>query len=226
MEFRTKVLRFKQREMADALGCKRSTYGRYEGKTDPIPFAWSLMPKLQSLGWKPKESSARVEEQKANYGDVLDRPKIPVGYPPLKMRFAGNVPTSEDWGDPLASEEFVDVEAEYEHPKRFMAQVVGNSCYPALQQGDQTIWHHDLAPPYGQIVLAQRKGDHGCTVKKLVWDDNDKRARLEPVNPEYDGPADGEGWGVIARLVAVIRTKDGPKKSWYWAPGLRPEDLV
>lgn len=118
--------------------------------------------------------------------ELLGPPKIPVGFPLVQMRYAGEVPAG-DWGDPLASEEFV-VDDRYEHPKRFVARVVGDSCWPALRQGDLTVWHHDLNPQYGLIVLAQRKGDHACTVKQLVWDAEDSRPRLAPVNPDYDDP--------------------------------------
>lgn len=156
---------------------------------------------------------------------ILGPPKIPVGFPTVQMRFAGEVPTG-DWGDPLDSEEFVEVESQYEHPKRFAARVVGDSCYPALQPGDLTIWQHDLSPPYQTIVLAQRKGDHGCTVKQLVYDAKEGRNRLVPVNPAHKEPDDGTGWGVIARLIAVIRSNDAPKRTWSWEAGLRPEHLT
>jgi len=155
----------------------------------------------------------------------LGMPSIPVGFPPLKIRYAGEVPAG-DWGDPLGSNEFVEVEAEFEHPKRFECRVIGMSCYPALRHDDRTIWHSDLNPAPGLIVLAQRRGDHGCTVKELVWDEASLRNRLVPINPAYDEPDDGDGWGVIARLVAVIRKSDRPKKTWYWPDGLKPSDLM
>lgn len=155
----------------------------------------------------------------------LDHPRIPVGFPTGQIRYAGEVPCSESWGDPLASEEFIELEIQYEHPKRFAAKVVGDSCYPALLPGDLTIWHTDMNPTYGLIVLAQRKGDHGCTVKQLEYDDSLGRPRLLPVNPSRGAPEDGEGWGVIARLVAVLRNTDGLKRSWFLETGLRPKHL-
>ena len=158
--------------------------------------------------------------------NVLDRPKIPVGVPTVQMRYAGEVPCSADWGDPLSSEEFIEVEVQFEHPQRFAAKVVGDSCYPALLPSDVTIWHTDLSPTYGLVVLAQRKGDHGCTVKELEYDQNLGRPRLVPVNPAHHAPSDGDGWGVIARLVAVLRTIDGLRRSWYIESGLRPRHLI
>lgn len=155
----------------------------------------------------------------------LDRPRIPVGFPKGRIPFAGEVPCSADWGEPLASEEFIEVEVQFEHPQRFAAKVVGDSCYPALHPGDVTIWHADMSPPFGLIVLAQRKGDHGCTVKRLEYDQDRGRPLLVPVNPAHKKPEDGEGWGVIARLVGVLRTTDGLKKSWYLDSGLRQAHL-
>lgn len=99
------------------------------------------------------------------------------------------------------------------------------SCYPALRHGDVTIWHHDLNPAPGLIVLAQRKGDHACTVKELVWDEREKRNKLVPINPDYDDVDDCDGWGAIARLVAVVRKSEPPEKSWYWPDGLKPKHL-
>lgn len=154
----------------------------------------------------------------------LDRPRFIATYQPLQMRFAGIVPASDDWGDPLAAEEFVEVDARYASPKRFAAQLVGDSCWPALHQGDLTIWHVDPAPGSGLIVLAQRLPDFGCTVKQLKLDDSG-RPLLVPINSSYNAPPDGDGWSVLARLVAVIR-RDRVEKSWYEASGLRPEDLV
>ena len=156
----------------------------------------------------------------------LDRFRIPVANPSAHIRFAGEVPCASEWGDPLAAEEFMEVEVQFEHPKRFSATVVGDSCYPALLPGDTTIWHADFSPTYGLIVLAQRKGDHGCTVKQLEYDAEGGRPRLHPVNPAHGEPEDGEGWGVIARLVAVLRQEDGLKKTWFLATGLRPRHLA
>lgn len=169
-------------------------------------------------------SQMGIKDAKSNYDQILGSPKIPVGFPTVRMRYAGEVPTG-DWGDPLESEEFMEMDAQYEHPKRFCARVVGDSCYPALQPGDITIWHYDLSPPFQVIVLAQRRGDHGCTVKQLVYDPKEGRPRLKPVNPDHVEPGDGDGWGAIARLIAVLRSDDAPKRTWFWEAGLRPEHL-
>lgn len=142
----------------------------------------------------------------------------------VRMRFAGLVPCSTEWGDPLESTEQIEVSAQFGGELRFAARVVGDSCYPALLPGDLAIWERDLNPPYGVIVLAQRQGDHGCTVKKLSHDG--QRPRLEPINRAYESPDDGEGWGVIARLVGVERSSEAPARTWFWEPGIRPEHLL
>ncbi len=43
---------------------------------------------------------------------------------------------------------------------------------------------------------------------------------------ERDYSDDRDGWGVIARLVAVIRDRGGVELSFYRREGLRPEDLA
>lgn len=171
----------------------------------------------------PQPTPTQVAETKAA-GD-LDRPRWLVSYQPLQMRFAGVVPASSDWGDPLASEEMIEVDARYEHPKRFAAQLVGSSCWPALHQGDLTIWHSDEAPASGLIILAQNLPEHECTVKQLRLDDQGQ-AQLIPVNPNEKAPPIGDaGWYPIARLVAVIRASGRVEKTWYNSAGLRAEDL-
>jgi len=202
--------RLTQAEIADALGVDRSRYKNWEyGYAVPPP---QVIRELKKMGYG-------AETQKIA-DTVLGRPKIPVGFSLGTMPFAGEVPAGE-WGDPLASEEFIEVEVKYEHPKRFAAKVVGDSCYPALRQGDITIWHQDMSPPYGVIVLAQRKGDHGCTVKELQYEEG--RPVLMPINPKIDCPPDGEGWGVIARLIGVIRQDELGELTWYAPHGIRPK---
>lgn len=196
-------------------------YNRLNGRTRITGVDHALFVQKAKVAFKV--SDHLVKELIAEYG-LLGSPKIPVGFPMVQMRFAGEVPTG-DWGDPLSSEEFIEVEAQFEHPRRFAAKVVGDSCYPALQPGDVTIWHSDLSPRFNLIVIAQRKGDHACTVKQLVYDAEEGRPRLKPVNPAHDSPNDGDGWGVIARLVAVLRTQDGIKKTWFGEDGLRPDNL-
>ncbi len=160
----------------------------------------------------------------AFHGDP-ERTRVSGGTATVYMRYAGEVPCGGEWGDPLASTDTVDVEAQFDNPLRFAARVVGDSCYPALLPGDLTIWQADMNPPYGMIVLAQRKGDHGCTVKSLEYDEKLGRPRLHPVNPASGTPEDGDGWGVIARLVAVVRNTDGLKRTWYLETGLRAKHL-
>lgn len=206
-------LRYTQAEIADALGVDRTRYKNWE-------YGYALPPtnvvrELKRMGYG--------EKQKPIADTAVGRPKIPVGFSLAAIPFAGIVPAGE-WGDPLASEEFVEVEVKFEHPRRYATKVVGDSCWPALHQGDLAIWHQDMNPPYGSIVLAQRRGDHGCTVKELRYEDG--RPVLHSVNPNHEDPSDGDGWGVIARLVGVIRKVDGMEKTWYLPEGLRAKHMA
>lgn len=190
--------------------------GEYSPKDDSI---WQ---KLLALLEQERARKLGIREQASKFG-ALDRPRIPVGFPLVAMRYAGEVPCATEWGDPLASEEFIEVEVQFEGPRRFAAKVVGDSCYPALVQGDITIWEADPAPPYGVIVLAQQQPEQGCTVKQLTHDG--QRPHLAPVNPAYGEPADGPGWSVAARLVAVLRP-GAIRRTWYSEHGIRPRDLT
>lgn len=143
-----------------------------------------------------------------------------------ELPYAGIVPASSDWGDPLSQDEMKPVDPEFTGKGRFLCKIGGLSCYPALHEGDSTIWQNDRNPGPGVIVLAQRLGDSACTVKQLVYDETKGRQVLSAINPEYDSPPEGEGWEVVARLIGVIRRSGGPKRTWLWEEGLRPEHLA
>lgn len=157
-------------------------------------------------------------------GSSLKAPQVPVGFRAVKLHDAGIVPAG-DWGDPLASEDFIEVDAKYEHPRRFAATVSGLSCYPCLEPGDLTIWHCDQAPPLGTIVLAEQFPAHECTVKELTQDVATNQLALRAINPQTEPLTVPTGWEVRARLVAVIRKVDGVERSWYNPAGLRPKHL-
>lgn len=203
-----KAQRLTQRVLADLISVEFTTYRNWE-YAKAVPSTKALR-ELKKLGYG--------EPRKQVADSPLGNPVIPVGFQMGSIPYAGEVPAGE-WGDPLASEEFLEVEVKFEHPRRFAAKVVGDSCYPALQQGDVTIWHYDTNPPYGSIVIAQQRDDHGCTVKELLYEDG--RPILHPINPTCGAPQDGVGWGVIARLVGVLRKVDGLEKTMYMADGLR-----
>lgn len=157
--------------------------------------------------------------------DVTD-PELPVGFKPPVLRYAGEVPAG-DWGDPLASEDFREVkDIRWEHNRRFLTTIVGTSCYPFLQPADLCLWHLDPDPNYQVFVLAQRKGDHGCTVKELVRDEARQRPILHSPNSDHGDAEDGEGWGVIARLVGVEFIHEGTLLSAYEETGITKKKLA
>lgn len=150
----------------------------------------------------------------------VSAPYYPVGFQPKQLRLLSPVPCGM-WEEPTESEDFIEVEAKFEHPKRYATYVTGDSCFPVLQQGDLAIWHEDFNPSYGLIVLARRKGNHAATVKRLAYDEA-KGATLQPVNPAADGIDNIVEWGVIARLIGIIRTQeDGTELSFYNPRGIR-----
>lgn len=143
-----------------------------------------------------------------------------------ELPYAGIVPCSGTWGDPLDGTESKPIDPDFTGPNRFICRVAGDSCWPALKPGDITVWEKDTSPAPGVIVLAQRMEDSACTVKELGWDEVRSRHVLIPVNPLYEAPPDGEGWQVAARLIGVVRTSEGPKKTWLEPDGLQPKHLI
>lgn len=213
-----------QADLAEALGVSRSAVGMYETGT-PVPADTvarllrdypDIVPPLEMELPKgvPRPRSTQT------LGDASYLETVPYA----ELRYAGVVPAST-WGDPLSADTSVQVDSKFWGRHRFACRVIGDSCYPALRQGDLTIWESDKNPPHGVIVIAERNEDDGCTVKQLSYDTTLGRDILKPINPRYDSPPDGEGWRATARLVGVIRKADGPEKTWYWEPGLRPRHL-
>lgn len=208
--------------------------GRFSVKSSK-PFLTAYA-KLLGLDFSQMQESAveavereatRAFERGAPFGgDAFGRLRIPAGEPTVQMRFAGELPCLTDWRDPLDSDERIDVEAVFGHPRRFAAKIVGDSCYPKLQQGDLTVWHIDPSPPYGLIVLAERQGGDSCTISQLGYDPEAKGRALKSINLSDSEDGDGGGWNVIARLVAVLSAPDDVYKGrWFTETGLRPEHL-
>lgn len=220
-----------QEKFAQTLGISRAALSKYEnGSPVPehilqsiavkvgVPLAWfvdgrdSPIPDAKMPGRQPKEPD-------------LSSPAILKPRPTLKLKYAGTVPAGE-WGDPLAGDEEIDIDVKLFDERRYVTTVTGSSCYPALLQGDIAIWQQDFNPSPGLIILAQRKGDHSCTVKQLILD-REGNFKLRPLNPDFAFDLEGfEGWGAIARLVAVIRHFDGVEITWHLPAGLRPRNLL
>ncbi len=209
-----------QADLASDIGVSRSAVAMWEtGTSVPEDMVSEIVKKFPD-GPKPPDGPSKEKPFEVSV------PGFTASFPKITLRYAGLVPTSDEWGDPLASDIPWEVEAKFDSPFRFVCKVTGESCYPALQQGDVTIWHQDLAPPPGRIVLAQRKQDHGCTVKELAQSADGKN-HLVPVNPNASAPPDGDGWGVIARLVGVVfDDEDGTEVSIYRPKGITAKFLL
>lgn len=224
---RSDIFQMQRQLIRKELDIQNRSYSWLASKVKSVPAT-----KQNVAGWlsldKPKDprNIAVFGEMASALGLELSDPLIPVGYRPPKVRLAGNVPAG-DWGDPLESQDFIEVtDTRFDHPRRFAAHVVGTSCYPFLQPGDLTIWHMDPDPNYLVFVLAQRKGDHGCTVKELIRDETRQRPVLHSPNPDHGEPEDGEGWGVIARLVGIQFEHDGAYLSVYEEKGVTKRKLA
>lgn len=215
----------KQADLARMLGVSQSLISKYESGGAFVPHG--MVERLAELTGASVDWFYEDGEQPPVFEErtpPLSEPKALVSFGLHRIRYAGTVPAG-DWGDPLDSEEMVEVDARIEHPKRFACTVSGDSCEPALLHGDFTVWHQDFNPAPGLIVLAQRKGDHACTVKVLKLDESGL-PHLVPLNPRYSEPS-AEGWGAIARLVYVERLMPGGvSRTWFNRAGLRPENLI
>jgi len=145
----------------------------------------------------------------------------------VEMTFAGYVPCSGVWGEPLLATGKRRVPRKWRAANRYTAEVVGDSCYPALRENDLTCWEYNKNPPVGSIVLAERSSDHACTVKELAYEPGTYRPNLRPINPTSEPPPNDDGWEVVAWLVGVKREKDGLEQDWF-APrtGIRRRHLM
>lgn len=202
-----------QATLAESLGISRSTLADYETGT-PIPES-----RLATL-------RERFPDDLLPGAPALSRVAAgATGGERAALPFAGNVPATT-WASALEGADVLPVDPRLMGPDRFQARVVGSSCEPALLEGDVVVWRRELDPPPGALVLAQRKGDHGCTLKQLRFSD-DGEPELWPVNPKYSRPTDGDGWGVIAVLVGVER-RMGAATIIFERDGrpLHPSDLV
>lgn len=205
-----------QDELAKYIGKSRSAVAMYE-RGSPIPIETIALIR-STFTDAPAPPVTNDMMQIAGSAVADDRM--------ASIRYAGVVPCSDEWGDPLSSTEVRSIEPKFAGRNRFMCQVTGDSCYPALQQGDLTVWESDRNPSYGVIVLAERLDDQACTVKELRYDGKDRRNNLVPINPEADAPSDDRGWQCCARLVGVIRRASGPERTWFFEAGLRPRHLL
>ena len=142
-----------------------------------------------------------------------------------KILYAGIVPAS-NWGDALNQAEPEPISPKFAGPRRFMCKVQGDSCYPALHQGDMVIFESNPAPAEGMIVLAERSSDSACTVKEFKRVNG--MATLAPITPDpafrdVSAPA---GWRATAVLVGVIFTVQGAEAEFYSPSGLRVLQLL
>ena len=214
---------YEQADLAHELGVSRSAVGMYEtGHPLPTEMVATLQERFPDVP-KPlgvADVPSLVEEIRPILGNATYLEAVPYA----EIRYAGEVPAS-NWGNPLSADTTTKVEAKFAGPGRFECKVVGDSCYPALKQGDRTIWESDHNPPYRKIVIAERSDDDACTVKQFTYSARDGKPSLRPVNPRYDPPENGNGWRVTARLVGVIRMQNGAERTWYKPEGLEPRDL-
>jgi hypothetical protein len=161
----------------------------------------------------------------ADWPKEISDPSNPVTYPPLEMPYCGQLPAGT-WASPEESEMFREVEARLFKTNRFCAEIVGESCYPALQPGDFTIWEASRSPKMNKIIIAERYPDHAATVKVLVWDAELKRPSLHAINPLFQESL-SEHWDAIAFLVHVSYIDDdGGEVTFYREDGIRPEQLI
>lgn len=143
------------------------------------------------------------------------------GEPMVELPYAGLVPAGE-FDVELAEAGPISVPARFGRKNRhlrFACRVLGPSCAPLILQGDVVIFERDLAPPSGTFVVAQRKGDHFATLKLLEIDPRGEPF-LHAMNPDSPDPADGAGWGVIAKLVGVWRDRGFQEIVWHENAGL------
>lgn len=202
-----------QAEFAPFIGRSRSALAMYESGRIPLPadVVAAIRTAFPGSPSPPKDGELTI----------LGQPHTEALF--ARIPYAGIVPASSQWGDPLSNDELREVDPKFAGPGRFMCRVQGDSCWPALWQGDLTIWEVNPAPHEGLIVLAERLNDQACTVKEYRRQNG--RPSLCPVNPDYEEAFDPEGWKATAVLIGVLDRSEGPEISYFNEGGLRAEFL-
>lgn len=70
-------------------------------------------------------------------------------------------------------------------PDAFAATVCGDSMSPAYRAGDIVVFSPLADVVDGSDCFARLEPDHECTFKRVFFEDNEGRVRLEPLNPDY-----------------------------------------
>ncbi|RYD80265.1 MAG: hypothetical protein EOP84_12190 [Verrucomicrobiaceae bacterium] len=144
----------------------------------------------------------------------------------MPMNYAGVVPASTNWGDPLTvSDETRQVPSFMFAPGRFCASVAGYSCAPKVMPKDLLIATPTSDPIDGTLVLAERADDHGVTVKRAVLDEKTMLVHLVPLNPNVEPLDDRQEWKTVGIVCGVYNPDTEPMTALYWPTGLRPNRM-
>lgn len=211
-------LRLSQRAMGEFLGgYGRETYKNWEyGDSDPPP---DVVEKLEQIAGKEGEL---LREHRASYiKNPLSAVNI-TGIPTARIRFVGNVPSTDPWKGLQGATGEVELDAKFAHPDRFSMRAVGLTSWPLVEQADQLVFHLDRDPPVNTIVLLA--GESGCAVAQLVHDESIGLAVKGLSSGTVSAPV--LDMPVVARLVGLVRKSGRPEKTFYWAEGIVPEDLA
>lgn len=214
-----------QEGLAEIVGIGRSRLAQYEsGRTEPPRSI------LKEIAKALDTTVVELEDEQAPAPKVVEQslgPRMAIEIrEKVKLPYAGLVPADSDWGDPLESTDTYSVDAKFKGEGRFVCKVVGDSCYPYLKQGDMAVFQRDPGPSQGTIILAERQGDHACTVKLLDWDDHSRRSTLKPLNEAYDAPSAAPGWQATAKLIGLEFIHEGVEMTAYEEDGIRPRQLI
>jgi len=151
------------------------------------------------------------EEEEAAYTDqyeVTGRPRY-VSIPVLGVIAAGEpIPVPDNDFAP-ADYEQISIMPDLTHDveELYALRVRGTSMIDALiDDGDIVVMRHQQTADNGQMVAAWLKEEKATTLKRIYWEPDQKRVRLQPANPLmepiYVHPADLE---IQGRVVGVIR---------------------
>jgi phage repressor protein C with HTH and peptisase S24 domain len=106
---------------------------------------------------------------------------------PLINRVAAGYPadfTDLDYPARIA-DDYVDAPG-VEDPDAFAAAVVGNSMLPDYREGDVVIFSPLADVIDGCDCFARLEPDHQTTFKRVFFEDDGRRVRLQPLNPAFE----------------------------------------
>jgi len=134
-------------------------------------------------GQRPMEELRQIVERSAAN---VDAPLPLRSRIPLINKVAAGYPAEfTDLDYPLnVADEYVEC-PDVTDPQAFAARVVGDSMAPDYREGEIVVFSPELATPSGADCFVRLERDNETTFKRVYFEDDGARIRLQPINAKY-----------------------------------------